>query len=101
MKRSEVLSIADSLISKDRQNDYGNPADNFSNTAVRWSQILKTQIQDWQVALMMADLKIARIATSGIPTPDSFIDLAGYAALSQELASNNLESPTPTKTNDY
>lgn len=101
MQRSEVLSIAESLINGDRQNDYGSPEDNFNNIAVRWSQILKVQIQGWQVALMMADLKIARIATTGTPKPDSFIDICGYAALSQELSSDIAKPPAPIEMKEH
>jgi len=41
-------------------------------------------IEPWQVCLMMADLKIARMCEGY--TDDSPIDIIGYAALMAELA---------------
>lgn len=43
------------------------------------------------VAAMMGLLKVARIATGF--NPDSFVDLAGYAACAGEIATK--EDPTP------
>lgn len=39
------------------------------------------------VAVMMALLKVARIATGN--SPDSFVDLAGYAACAGEVATRS------------
>ena len=86
LNRTEVLDQAQSLITGDRENDYGSPQDNFANIAQRWSQIACVTIKPWQVALMMADLKIARMATTGKPHQDSFVDIAGYVALGSELS---------------
>lgn len=83
--RTTVLETANSLITGDREEAYGSPQVNFGNIADRWSQILGMQIDSWQVALLMADLKIARMAT-GRPHADSFTDICGYAALAAELA---------------
>ena len=85
MKRSETLKAADQLINGPRQVDYGSPQENFENIAVRWSQILGGfEVEAWQVCLMMADLKIARLANG--PHEDSFVDACGYLALASELA---------------
>lgn len=84
--RTTVLETANSLITGNREQEYGSPQVNFGHIADRWSQILGMQIDSWQVALMMADLKIARMATTGLPHADSFTDICGYAALAAELA---------------
>jgi len=84
--RTHVLETANNLITGNREADYGPPKLNFQNIADRWSQLLSVDVELWHVPLMMADLKIARMATTGLPHADSFVDLAGYAALAAELA---------------
>tara|TARA_R110000744_G_scaffold289502_3_gene400396 strand:- start:1051 stop:1329 length:279 start_codon:yes stop_codon:yes gene_type:complete len=86
LNRTDVLLTAVNLINGDREEDYGTPQDNFTNIAQRWSQTVGVTIKPWQVALMMADLKIARMSTTGKPHQDSFVDIAGYAALGSELS---------------
>lgn len=83
-KRQQALDTASSLIHGPRNADYGPPKVNFQRIADRWSQILKIDIEPWQVCLMMADLKIARMCEGY--TEDSPIDIIGYAALMAELA---------------
>ena len=83
-KRQQALDTASSLIHGPRNADYGPPKVNFQRIADRWSQILKVDVEPWQVCLMMADLKIARLCEGY--TKDSSIDIIGYAALMAELA---------------
>ena len=84
--RTHVLETANNLITGSRESDYGSPQLNFQNIAERWSQHAGVQLEGYQVALMMADLKIARMATTGLPHADSLVDICGYAALAAELA---------------
>lgn len=84
--RTRTLETASTLINGDRENDYGTPQENFANIAERWSQTVGRKLEAWEVALMMADLKLARMATVGNPKPDSMIDAAGYIALAAELS---------------
>ena len=92
MDRQECLTTALDIVSKDRQNDYGTPENNFGTIAAYWSNYLASigyptqasPIRPHDVAAMMALLKIARIATS--PTKDdNWVDLAGYAANGAEI----------------
>ena len=82
--RSKVLAEAMDLITGDREADYGPPEENFRRIAVRWSQFLGVEIEPWQVCVMMADLKIARLCEGY--KRDSAVDLAGYAGLTAECA---------------
>lgn len=85
MNRDETLTQAGALINGQRMQDYGDPAKNFADIAKLWSPILGRDIHPWQVALCMAQLKIARI----FKTPnheDSWVDGVGYLALGSELA---------------
>ncbi len=91
MNREGILDKAKECVCTDRENTYGKPEDNFATIANLWSEylfakgVLAELIDSDDVAVMMALLKIARIAT-GKPKADNFIDLAGYAACAGEIA---------------
>ena len=57
--------------------------------ATIWSAILGHPITPWQVALMMAGLKIARLSHAPL-SEDSWVDAVGYLALGAELTSVNV-----------
>lgn len=83
-RRSVILRTAGNLINGQRAKDYGDAGENFQRIADLWSVIIGSRIEPEQVALCMAQVKIARLITS--PThQDSWIDLAGYAALGGEI----------------
>ena len=91
LNREGILDKAKECVCTDRENTYGKPEDNFATIANLWSEylfakgVLAELIDSDDVAVMMALLKIARIAT-GKPKADNFIDLAGYAACAGEIA---------------
>jgi hypothetical protein len=91
MNRLEVLDAAGSAIAGPRQDDYGPPSENFQRIADMWTVILGPQlnggasINATDVALMMAAVKLARLVATPSHT-DSWVDLAGYAALGSELS---------------
>lgn len=85
MTRAEVLHAAEQCVCGQREQDYGSPEDNFRCISALWSAYKGVPFTDVDVSMMMALLKIGRIAT-GTATKDSFIDLAGYAACGGELA---------------
>lgn len=89
-----MLHRAEQCVCGEREQDYGTPEDNFETIAEFWITYLNRACVDEEgcvyidatdVAMMMALLKIARIA-GGSGTRDSFIDLAGYAACGGECA---------------
>jgi len=82
-RRHQVLMQADQLTHGDRQKHYGRPEDNFRRIAVRWSQTLGVEIEPWQVCVMMADLKLARLVNGY--HEDSIVDGCAYLALAAEL----------------
>lgn len=102
MKRAEILEKARQCVCGDREHDYGKPENNFETIGLLWGVYLRAAHPDFakvmpingidakDVAVMMALLKAARIATGS--SPDSFVDLAGYAACAGEIA-------TPDKPN--
>jgi hypothetical protein len=84
--RKHILSEAERCVCTDREQQYGSPEDNFSLIARLWREYLDTDkpITAHDVAVMMALLKIARIAT-GTFKADSYIDACGYLACAGEL----------------
>lgn len=92
MTRKEILDAAAEIVTKDRNERYGEPEQSFEVIADFWATYLNAcskggpiEFPDaHDVAVMMALMKIARIAT-GKAKPDNWIDLAGYAACGGEV----------------
>ena len=90
MKRAEILQTACDCVCGNREQDYGKPENNFSKIAALWNEYLLARDKNYplngkDVALMMALLKIARIAT-GRDKMDSFVDACGYIACAGECS---------------
>lgn len=95
MKRAEILEAARACVCGEREQEYGSPENNFATIGLLWGVYLKAahpelakimvtnHITPKDVAVMMALLKVARIATGS--SMDSFVDLAGYAACAGEI----------------
>lgn len=92
LTRADILHAAEKCVCGQRETDYGTPEDNFETIAELWKTYLSRACADEaggvyidanDVAMMMALLKIARIAAGG-GKADSWIDLAGYAACGAE-----------------
>lgn len=93
MNRSDILDKAKACVCGDREQDYGRPENSFSTIAGLWNVYLERalfrvtdpcRIAAKDVAVMLALLKIARIAT-GHAKSDNWVDLAGYAACGGEI----------------
>lgn len=96
MTREEILTIAKEIICRDRNEQYGEPEDNFSIIAEYWSAYLNgkyrtgTPISSEDVANMMSLFKLGRITTSKNHKVDNYVDLAGYAACAAECVEQDL-----------
>ena len=83
-RKKPMLQRANELIGGDRQRDYGNKLQNFSQIAMLWQGTLATKLQPGakitaeDTALCMIQVKIARLAKSP-DHKDSILDIAGYA----------------------
>ena len=92
-KRAEILERAKRCICNDRDIQYGSPRGSFAEIAMRWSHYLTERnevligINEHDVAIMMAEFKIARIMTSNGKSEDSYVDACGYLAIAGELSS--------------
>jgi len=99
----DVLEEAKDLIYGQRADDYGDAQSNFQRMADLVNPIIRKadgNLTATDMALVMIQVKIARLQE----TPDhedSWIDIAGYAALGAQIAITGPERPptAPSKAN--
>lgn len=84
MTRAEILSKAKEIVCKDRNDQYGEPEDNFALIAEYWGVYTGMSVRAEDVAVMMCLLKIARM--QGGYKEDSYTDAIGYLACGAEIA---------------
>ena len=82
MNAGDFLNEARATI-QDRGLDYGHPTDNMSRTASLWSAYLEMPVTDYQVAMCLALVKVARSMESS--KVDNYIDGSAYFAISGQL----------------
>ena len=82
--RAYILQRANELTHGDRNDQHGDPLPNHYNIAQIWSVILQREVTPKEVALCMAGLKLARLA-SNPDNFDSYVDGAAYIAIAGEL----------------
>lgn len=87
--REQVLLKAAEIVTKDRNKQYGEPEDNFSDIARMWSVYTGVGLNATDVAMMMCLFKIVRVCQSGYMSSDSFVDICGYAACGAECAGHD------------
>lgn len=83
--RKSILAEAERCVCKTRDQQYGDIHDNFSRIAALWNAYKPCGFTAHDVGIMLALLKIGRIA-SGQAKADNYVDLAGYAACAGEIA---------------
>jgi hypothetical protein len=84
MDRKRFLKEVEQTLEGDRQVDYGDASKNFARIARMWEVIFGHQVTLEQVHLAMIAVKMSRLVNSP-GHQDSWIDIAGYAALAAEL----------------
>lgn len=85
--RTKILTTADQAISVDRDEVYGSVRENFERVANVWAALNLAHVTPEEVALMMVIVKVSRL-TNTLSHEDSWVDLAGYAALGGEIATS-------------
>jgi hypothetical protein len=88
MNAGDFLTEARATI-QDRGMDYGHPTDNMQRTARLWSAYLEMPVSDYQVAMCLAMVKIARSMES--TKVDNYIDGAAYFGISGQLRTEENE----------
>lgn len=92
MNAEEVCKKAAELVGGDRAKTHGPKVKNHQNIADHWNAYLGDRLRDKltpkDVALMMAELKIARTKL-GAYNPDDYIDGAGYFGVAGEIAAED------------
>ncbi len=83
--RKDILQQATQCVCADREQAYGLPEDNFARISALWNAYKPCGFTPHDVGIMLALLKIGRIA-SGQTKEDNYVDLAGYAACAGEIA---------------
>lgn len=94
MNRTDILAEAARLTATERQATYGEPHENHERIALLWSVFLGTQVSAAQASMCLALVKVARLAHAPNHL-DSFIDLAAYAAIAGEIATEET-CPAPS-----
>ena len=86
--RQDMLAQAGAIISGERDTQYGGPEENFSRIAKIWSVLFGREFTTEDVAMAMVAVKVARYASNSGFQPDTWIDIAGYAACGYEVGLN-------------
>ena len=82
--RDDFLMAAQDVINGDRATDYGDNFETQSRIALIWSGILGIEVAPHQVPLLFITAKALR-ASRNAAHVDSWVDIAGYAALGGEI----------------
>lgn len=85
-ERKAILEKAVKSVCGQREHDYGTPENNFARIARLWGAYTGYPFTAHDVAMLMALLKVGRIA-KGSGGMDSYVDLCGYAACAGEIIS--------------
>lgn len=85
MKREDILKTANECVNGARQQDYGNPEDNFKKIGELWTAYTGHKYTPVDVSIMLLLMKVGRMST-GKGTTDTYVDICGYAACAGEIA---------------
>ncbi|OYN81744.1 hypothetical protein CG716_05160 [Mycolicibacterium sphagni] len=89
MTKETVCQEAERIINGQRQQDYGDTAQNWNRIAELWSAYLGTKISALDAINLLLLMKVSR-AKRGYHR-DSYVDTAGYAGLAEKI--NSAEQP--------
>ena len=92
----EVLQTAESLVTGDRAEQHGDIRENHRNMARMVGAYLGTPISEEQMAGIMVCIKLAR-TKAGSTNPDDFVDMAAYAGIMGQLATEGKPESLPQK----
>jgi hypothetical protein len=99
--RDEPLDEAKRLINSDRNNEYGEPYENFRDIAAMMTVMLRPILKEGEaikthhVAMVMIAVKLSRMTTSPLKH-DTWADIAGYVGAGWEAMNAELEAISKT-----
>lgn len=103
--RAEVLQEAIACVTRDRNNSYGSPEDNFAAIAALWAIWDKYVLPgkyppEHDVSMKMVLLKIGRIMTGTPGVRDNYVDGPGYFATAWGEIQRRMtaDAPSPAAT---
>jgi hypothetical protein len=82
---AENLLLQAAEVVKERRAAYGHSKTMMASVARRWSETLGQTVTPEEVVLCLIDLKLVRLAHDP-QHRDSILDVAGYAAVLEEVA---------------
>ena len=97
-QRERCLDEAKRIVCTDRNEQYGEPENNFDVISEYWAAYLNSKykvgvpLDSGDVAHMMVLFKMGRITTAKAYKEDNYIDMAGYAACAMESATNKAKT---------
>ena len=80
----KCLELADEIV-RDRRAAYGSPDANYHRLSGLWSAVLETDVSALETVLCCIQMKVARLVNDPLHE-DSWIDIAGYAAIGFEIS---------------
>jgi hypothetical protein len=93
MYRDEALERALALVTKERETQHG-PADrNAEVVAALWSAYTGKKISEHDVPVMLALMKIGRLAVGDPKVEDHWVDAIGYLSIGVEICTVNSSDP--------
>jgi hypothetical protein len=90
LARQRCLDEAGRIINGQRDVQYGGPEENFGRIAAMWSMIFGVEVSREDVAMAMVAVKVARYASKSGYQPDTWTDIAGYAACGFEVGETDV-----------
>lgn len=89
VSRDRLLEQAARIISGERAETYGSAKESFERIGQLWSAVLGQPVSGTDVARLMILMKVSRLQHHE-DHADSWLDIAGYAALGAEIAGAKL-----------
>ena len=91
-RRQAAVDELRRIVCEDRQEQYGQPEDNFGLIARFWGNAKGIDFTPEEVAIFLTLVKVARVIT-GKPKADNWIDMAGYSICGAGMI--DPEAPSP------
>jgi len=73
-------------VTTERNHDYGDPSDTLTEMAALFDAFTGTKIEPYEVAIFNILQKVVRLRRTRGTHADSWVDIAGYAAIGGEVA---------------